>query len=119
MFYVILLNWLFNFEKHKAYYVHRHTLDAEKCLGLLLLCCGGTIPLSVGAAGSSGIRGVLHKAGDDAEGGTGGEGVPGEGDGAGEEGAAGPAQRAWAATWQTEEDRAAAPRRPARGRGTR
>lgn len=68
-----------------------------------------------GPAGSSGIGRVLPEAGGDAEGGTGSEGEPGDGEGAGEEGAAGPAPGARDAARQTEEDRAAAPRRPAGG----
>lgn len=67
---------------------------------MLLLCAG--------PAGSFGVGGVPPEAGDDTEGGTGGEGEPGEGEGAGEEGAAGPAQRARDTARQAEEDRAAA-----------
>lgn len=67
-----------------------------------------TILLCKGPAGSSGIGGVLPEAWDDTEGGAGGAGEPGEGEGAGEEGAAQQGQRARDIARQTEEDRAAA-----------
>lgn len=59
---------------------------------------------------------MLPEAGGHAEGGTGGEGEPGGGEGAGETGAVGPTPRAGGAARQTEEERAAAARRPAGGR---